>query len=486
MDIQTTNKPGKSIIDSIFISVLFLLTCLILYVPAMQNDTYWLINTGKYIINAGFPITETFTIHEGLVFNAQQWLTQVIFYWVFNLFGDFGIHVLCISIYILISMFIYKLTLLLSDNNKFISLGVSLYSIIFLSFYMVPRPQIFSILIFVLAIYCLEVYLKNKKLYALFLIPLLSVILVNVHSAMWVFLFLLMVPYIIDGFRFKILIIGGQGYSIATLAAMFLSSIAAGFINPYGLRNMIYVVYSYGNKMVGASISEMQSPDFKGVLGIIIFLVLLVFVLVHIMVKGKTRLRYVLITIGTVYMGLSSVRSFALFLVCGLPFLAYFLKGISFPTSISVSSRIRHVLVAVIIGILIIAGVFKKYDYTDKMNEFRPIGAVEYIKKNVRTDDIRLYNDFNTGGYIEFAGLKTFIDSRAEIFLKSLNKKEDIIIDFFNMRKGSMHYKKFIGKYKFTHYLMSKKDPLYVLLSEDADYMKAYEDDKFVVYVNAD
>jgi hypothetical protein len=449
----------------------------------MQNDTYWLINTGKYIMNNGFPNTETFTIHEGLAFNAQQWMTAMIFYEVFKIFGDFGIHVLCISIYVLISIFIYKLALLISDNNKFVSLGVSVYSCIFLSFYMVPRPQIFSILIFVLIIYFLEVYLKNKNLYTLFFIPILSVILVNVHSAMWIFLFLLLVPYIIDGIGFKLWIMRGHGYKITPFIALFLSSFAAGFLNPYGFRNMIYVVYSYGNKMVGTSISEMQSPDFKGILGIIIFLILLLFVTLHIIVKGKTRLRYILITIGTVYMGLSSVRSFALFLACGLPFISYYLKDISFPDAKSLSGRIRQVLVAAIIGILVIAGVFKKYDYTDKMNEFRPIRAVEYIKKNVRTDEMRLYNDFNTGGYIEFAGLKTFIDSRAEIFLKSFNKKDDIIIDFFNMRKGSMYYKKFIGKYRFTHFLVSKNDPLYILLSEDTEYKKAYEDDKFAVFL---
>ncbi len=482
MDTQTSAVPRKSIIETIYIGVLFLLSCLILYVPAMQNDTYWLINIGKYMMENGLPHTESFTIHEGLVFNAQQWLTEILFYNIYSLFGDIGIHILGILIYIIISMVIYKLAMLLSDSNRLVSMGVSLYSCIFLSFYMVPRPQIFSILIFILIIYVLELHIKSKKQHPLFFIPVLSVILVNMHSAMWIFLFLIMVPYIIDGIGFKLLIIKGQGYRIIPFIAVFLTSFAVGFINPYGIRNMIYVVYSYGNKMVSDSISEMQSPDFKSILGIIIFVVLLVFILLHIIVRGKTRLRYVLLTIGTMYMGLSSVRSFALFLACGLPFLAYYLKDIRLPPVEGVNSRLKHIILAAIVGILIITVVLKKYDYTNKMNEFRPIGAVDFIKENVRTGEMRLYNDFNTGGYIEFAGLKAFIDSRAEIFLKSFNKKDDIIIDFLNMRKGSMYYRKFIEKYKFTHFLMSKNDPLYVFLSEDMSYKKSYEDNNFVVY----
>jgi hypothetical protein len=95
---------------------------------------------------------------------------------------------------------------------------------------------------------------------------------------------------------------------------------------------------------------------------------------------------------------------------------------------------------------------------------------------------MRLYNEYNTGGYIEFCGLKTFIDSRAEVFLKSFNKKEDIILDYLNVRRSNLHYKKFIDKYSFTHFLVSSSDPINVYLKEDSDYLKKYEDKMYLVY----
>ncbi|MDP4180942.1 MAG: hypothetical protein Q8942_07605 [Bacillota bacterium] len=468
----------------LFLCIVFVLPCFLLYAPSMENDTYWLINTGKYIMNNGLPTMEPFTIHSGLAFNAQQWLAEVIFYKAYDLFGEFGIHFIDITVYLILCVIIYRLTLLISLNNKLIQVSVSVFSCIFLSFYIVPRPQIFSIIIFALVILLLELYIKNKSKIILICLPVLSVLLVNLHSAMWIFLFLIYIPYIIDGIKFKLWKIETQGYKISSLITVSLISIAVGLINPYGYKNMLYVIYSYGNKMVNSSINEMQSPDFKGAFGVIVFGLLLVFVLIHVMVNGKTRLRYALITIGTIYMGLSSVRSLALFFACSLPFLAYYLKEVNFTSGIALEAKKRAVIAFAIVAVLVAAVFLKKYDYTDSMNEFRPIGAVEFIKKNVQVDKMRLYNDYNTGGYIEFEGLKTFIDSRAEIFLKSLNKKDDIILDYINMRKGSLYYKKFISKYGFTHYLMSKSDPLYVFLKEDNNYKKVYEDKEFVVYKN--
>jgi hypothetical protein len=210
-----------------------------------------------------------------------------------------------------------------------------------------------------------------------------------------------------------------------TGASAFIASLAVGFINPYGIKNMLYVMYSYGNSRVNAVVNEMASPDFKEWFGITVFLLILFVVLVHLIIKGHSRLRYSLITIGTLYMGLSSVRSLALFIGCAIPLMAYWLKDVKLPElDFSKGKKfIRYILIASILVLLIVAMCLKKYDFSESMNDFRPIGAVDYIVKNVDTSKMRLYNEYNTGGYIEFRGLKTFIDSRAEVVFKVPQQK---------------------------------------------------------------
>ncbi len=484
MDEQLVISKKKSYMEKLFMFIMFLAPCLLLYNFAFQNDTYWLIHTGEYIVKNGFPNVDPFTIHSGLHFTAQQWLTTVVFYLLFSKFGAMSLYILNIVIYFIMTAVIYSISMNLSRKNQIASIAVTVFSCIALSFYIVPRPQAFSILIFILEVYFLEKFIQTDKPAYLLFLPLLSVLLVNLHSAMWLFFFVLYVPYLIDAFKIRLWVIKTQGYRFVPVLSAFLLSLAAGFINPYGLSNMLYVVYSYGNGRVNASISEMASPDFKDWFGIIVFVLILILVLIYIIVKSDNRLRYSLITIGTLYMGLSSVRSFALLIGCGVPLLAYYIRDIKFPPINAVAGKkyVRYILTAVILVAVVGVLCIKKYDFSDTMDDFRPIGAVDFIKENVDTGKMRLYNEYNTGGYIEFRGLKTFIDSRAEVFLKSLNKKDDIIIDYLNVRSGYIHYKKFIRKYSFTHFLVSKGDALNVYLREDPDYKKLYEDDKFLVY----
>lgn len=486
MDQLAAPFKSKGYLEKLFLFVIFTVSCILLYTFAFQNDTYWLIRMGEYIMKDGFPTVDPLTFHDGLNFTPQQWLTTVIFYLLYSKFGAISLYIMNIVTYIVMTFVIYSICMNLSRKNRLVSLIITAYTVISLSFYVVPRPQTFSIFIFILEIYVLEKFIETDRPLYLIFMPMLSIALVNLHSAMWLFFFVLCIPYLIDALNIKLWVIKTQGYRFVPILFAFLASAAAGFINPYGIKNMLYVVYSYGNHKVNASISEMLSPNFKEGFGIIVFGLILLLVLIYIIVKSDNRLRYSLITIGTIYMGLSSVRSFVLVIGCAVPLLAYYMRDIKLPVKKieqkPVWKKIRYILIAVIL--ISVAGIFsiKEYEFSDTMNDFRPVGAVDYIIDNVDVKGMRLYNEYNTGGYIEFRGLKTFIDSRAEVFLKSLNKKDDIIIDYLNVRSGSMHYKRFIEKYSFTHFLVNNGDSLYVYLREDPGYKKIYGDKRFLVY----
>jgi hypothetical protein len=145
-----------------FFALLFTI-CMMLSRFIIENDTYWLVNTGKYILEHGFPATEPFTIHQGLDFSIQQWLTSVIFYFLFNLGGDILLAIFDLFIYMSICIITYKICMNLSSNNKLVSNYISVFICLYLSFFISPRPQILSFLVFALEILILELYITKIK-----------------------------------------------------------------------------------------------------------------------------------------------------------------------------------------------------------------------------------------------------------------------------------------------------------------------------------
>ena len=53
----------------------------------LNNDFWFLINTGKTIIKEGFITIEPFTIHSGLYFFPQQWLIDILFNFIYQNFS---------------------------------------------------------------------------------------------------------------------------------------------------------------------------------------------------------------------------------------------------------------------------------------------------------------------------------------------------------------------------------------------------------------
>lgn len=64
---------------------------LVLLFRVNYNDTWFLLNHGRYILNNGFPSIEPFTIHNNFSFIMQQWLSSVIFYLSYSILGKYGL-----------------------------------------------------------------------------------------------------------------------------------------------------------------------------------------------------------------------------------------------------------------------------------------------------------------------------------------------------------------------------------------------------------
>ncbi len=170
----------------------------------IDNDIWFILNHGRYVLDYGIPYFEPFTIHEGMHFVMQQWLAAVIYWAAYDKLGFLGVNLIVIAVYASVVFITYKTCRMLSNGNFIVTITVSTMVSVFLSVFMNQRPYIFFIMIITLELFILESFIATRKLRYLLFLPLLSMLQVNLQAAMWPVLFIILFPYLIDGLSFRV------------------------------------------------------------------------------------------------------------------------------------------------------------------------------------------------------------------------------------------------------------------------------------------
>lgn len=124
-------------------------------------------------------------------------------------------------------------------------------------------------------------------------------------------------------------------------------------------------------------------------------------------------------------------------------------------------------------------------DYVPTYNY--PVNTVKYIKENLDYSNIRLLTHFDFGSYVEFEGIKSFIDSRTEVFCEEFNDVT-ILHDWWDYyySYGDAYAEKLenlINKYNLTHILCFSDDYYGIYYMDDSqNYTKLYSDEDFYLY----
>lgn len=484
--IKKYNPPYKICLLYFFIPIYL---CLIVDI-SKENDIWFLLNHGKYVVEHGFPTIEPFSMHHGFSFVMQQWLSAVIFYLSYTVLGKYGLLLVVNIVNLLILWFTYKLCILLTDNRKRLSIVLTcITDILLLTSFITPRPQIFTYLLLIITLYIMEKFIRCKDTKLIYLLPLISLLQINLHASMWFMIFLFMLPYVVSLFIDKLK--DKNDNSLFKIIIIMIIMFLVGFINPYTTKNMFYVFTSYGNMYINRTVVEMFPPiklsDSK-VLNIytsIHYLTVLSIILIYIVNrKAKLNLTHMLLLLGVLILATTSIRSYPLLIIGAIPFLGYNLKCL-FPKKKELKYSIKYffdrqyVLGLIILTTFLIGPLFiKKVSFTNKLKP-----GIDYLEKNYDAKKIVLYTNYDNGSYAEYRGLKPYIDPRAEIFLKSNNHKEDIMREYYFLQNRLLDYDKFINKYNFTHMIVTKTDSLYDRVSKDNRYKMIYKGKGYKIYV---
>ncbi len=503
----------------------------------LDSDAWFILNCGRYVVENGvIPHTEFATMHEGLHYVMEQWLTAVIFWKIYNNFGADGLITFACFVGIILMWIYYKLCLYVSASNQKISLLLSLVICIIISPFIVTRPQIFSSLLLLIEIFLLEKYVRERKIWTLCALPVISAIFINLHSALWVMLIIVIMPVIAESLISKLK--HSPDIPLLPLILATLGIILAGFVNPYGSEAMLFLFTSYAPE-IHKNIIEVQATTIDGGYGTFYFAFSAMTIVTY--SKKIMPIRYFFLTFGLMLLGFYAYRNMFQFFVLGTFTLAYAYKDLQpfnqkfnikhklfvplflicaveiymilsnpeysiwemhlpikiltscaiifllcfiffyrregklFSAELPILRRKPLIALGVFQWIILSSVIYFNFPATD-YEPHKP--ALDFLLKNERAENIILWTGFNSGSYAEFRGVKTYFDARPEIFAISNNHKKDIVTEYFNLKHGQLDYREFFSRYNFTHILVTTEDIIpYLLISNDENYRLLFEYD---------
>ena len=188
-------KINSKIIFELIVLILIATFCIAITPVTLQNDTYYTIKIGEQITKTGIDMQDHFSWHQNLAYTYPHWLYDLLTYFIYAAFGMTGIYVAtCLLSAVLgISLYVVNKKIV---NNKSISFVLTVLVIYGLRDYIAARAQLVTFILFVWIIYCIEMFLQTKKVRYAGGIVAISILIANLHVAVWPFMFVLFLPYI--------------------------------------------------------------------------------------------------------------------------------------------------------------------------------------------------------------------------------------------------------------------------------------------------
>lgn len=177
--------------------ILIIIFCATITPKTLQNDTFYTIKIGEYILENGITMQEPFSWHQNLEYTFPHWAYDVFIYSIYNIGGMTGIYISTIILASILGILLYAINVKLA-KNKIISFVLTIGTMYLMKQYICARAQLVTFILFILTIYFIERFLESKKIrYAVGLI-IIPILIANLHVATFYFYFILYLPYIAE------------------------------------------------------------------------------------------------------------------------------------------------------------------------------------------------------------------------------------------------------------------------------------------------
>ena len=481
----------------IVFSMLLIVIILMTVTKEMQNDTFFTIATGEHILQEGYDNVDHLTWHENLGFYKLRWAFDVAIAFIYNTFGFAGIYAFVVIIASLTALSLFNI-LLKQKNNIVLSFIATVISMLLMTsnWSFTARGQIISYLLLLLEIYFIEklISTKQKRYYIIFFV--MSALIVNFHASVWYMTIILVLPYLAEAIMHKIMKnknlekskIILEPISIKMLIIVILCLVLGSFISPIGIYT-----YTYMFKVIGGIsstfISELQQTDIISSIGMILGLIVIDILMLA--TKSKMKLSDILLFFGLYFMAILARRNQAfLYLIGTIPVVRLITNFFETYDTENILEKVNNFFsknwvlgcttIVIVIGLSskMVTRIREKY-----VNEKKyPVEAVNFIKENLDYKNLKIYNSFNYGSYLELSGIPAFVDSRSEIFTEEFNNVT-ILKDWLETSRGNVNYNDTFAKYEIDYAIVEDKEIINTYISADENYEKVFDDETFSIYM---
>ncbi len=465
-----------NIISNIFIYVSILLANFLSIFKILDADLFFDLRSAKDILTYGLDFKDHMSMHEGLKYLYHHWLYDLIIYPIFKI-GSYPL----LFFFVLLLFFIFSIIIYKYINNRIKNKYISLIFVIILSYFMghcfMPRVQSLSYLVILLEFVVIEkLYTTGKIKYSIISI-ILSIFMVNIHFPLWIMIPIFYLPYIANIFinyfvnKYKLNILNKKieyinCNNIKLFMITFIFILLSCLVSPYGLLPYLFgFEVSSLYSTIYYKIGEMRLVTFGEMKYIFLFFAILIGFMIG--SKNKIKLYQLFYLIGIGILGFTYMRNtpflYTYYILIIVPIIFKDLK-INL-IKININKNIIISIITILVISLLVASIttidYREYQYGAD-NGGEPIEVADYIIDNLDYKNIRLYNEFAQGSYLAYRNIPVFIDSRVEVYISKFNGKENIIVDYHNMKPEEL-----IKKYKFDYYLVIPGTKMYDYLKDN-------------------
>jgi len=371
---------------------------------------YYTIKIGELIVkNKNIDMLEHFSWHSNLKYTYPHWLYDVIIYLIYNIGGMFGIYISTCIFAAILGIVFFSVNVKI-NKNQILSFFMTILGLYMLKSFIAARAQLVTYILFILQIYSMEKLLETgKKRYGIYLI-IDSLLVANLHVAVWPFSFVLYLPYMAE-------------YFIACLK----------------------------KKENNSKIIINKNPNTK---------ILIVF-----MICG--------LIILMLYFGRQKSIFIIIGLICINRIISEFCNShnSSIDKQLVESIMRKSVIVIIIICFIIVdfCLIFEKRNdqYVDEKTY--PVEMSNYILdyfKETGFYNVRIFNEYNYGSCLLYRGIPVFIDSRADLYSPEFNSGVNVFEDSESVGSFEMDIDEFVEKYNITHIILSNQSQLNKVLKK--------------------
>lgn len=507
----------------------------------LQNDTFYTIKIGEYILENGITMQDPFSWHN-LSYTYPHWAYDVMIYLIYNMAGHLGIYLSTFIFAAILGVIMYftndKFT-----KNKPISFILTIAALFLLRESIAARAQLVTFILFALELLFIESFLESGKKKYIFGLIAIPILIANFHVAVFPFYFVLYLPYIAEYFiallstlpqkiikrkiqkieqkisnetnenklnsltskleklklkeqnqekwiskePYKIKVTNRKNTKI--LIIIMVICVLAGLLTPLKSVPYTYLVKT----MQGNSTKNISEHLPLTLANNLTFAVVLMFYISIISFTDiKIRLCDLFMLGGLTVLTFLSRRQESMFVLMCIPIFNRMLTAFLNKYDKDGIEQMKKLMASVCGGFITICLVLiisvvcynnrYKDDYVSKSSY--PVEAADWILQNLDINNIKLYNEYNYGSYLLFKGIPVFVDSRADLYLPEFNKGVTVFNDFLSISGlNTMKMEEMFEKYGFTHFITTSGARLRIYLDSKPDeYNIIYNDNNFYIY----